>query len=92
MKHICNCALREFMSDQLKTARKKNRMTQAEFASELNIDTRSYVDLEHGDSLCCMQTFVMFLDSFCPDKEELIAKLKAIILLAYNENEEDSAS
>ena len=85
MKHNCNCALREFMSKQFKEVRTNSNMTQAKFAEYLKMDTRSYVALEHAESLCCTQTFILFLAAFCPDSDALIQKLQEIILTIYEE-------
>lgn len=85
MKHNCNCALRDFMSKQLKEVRTKADMTQTQFAEHPKMDTRSYAALEQADSLCCIQIFILFLAAFCPDSDALIQKLQEIILTIYEE-------
>ena len=46
------------------------------------MDTRSYADLEHGKSLCCTLTFIIYLVFFCKDVA-LIHDLRKIIIASY---------
>ena len=73
MKHICKCALRSYMTRCLTDARKQSHLTQARFSEKLMMDTRSYADLEHGKSLCCTLTFIIYL----------IQDLRKIIIASY---------
>ena len=61
MKHSCICALRDYMTDCLSKTRKSEKLTQANFSEKLMMASRSYAALEHGDSLCCTLTFIIFL-------------------------------
>ena len=90
MKHTCKCALRSYMTRCLSDARKEANLTQARFSEKLMMDTRSYSDLEHGKSLCCTLTFIIYLVFFCKDVDALIRDLREIIIDAYND--ERSAS
>ena len=62
------CALRTYMSHSLAETRREQTLSQTKFSERLMIDTRSYVDLERGECLCCTLTFVLFL-MFCFLKE-----------------------
>ena len=44
------------------------------------MDTRSYAALEHGDSLCCTLTFILYLVLFCKDVDELVMDLREIVM------------
>ena len=79
MKQSCKCALREYMTNCLTQVRKDSGLTQAKFSEKLMMDTRSYAALEHGDSLCCTLTFILYLCYFCKDVDGLIADLRKII-------------
>ena len=54
------------------------------------MDTRSYAALEHGDSLCCTLTFILYLVLFCNDVEGLVSDLREIVL-RHLSAEEDTA-
>ena len=85
MKHICKCALRSYMTRRLTDARKQAHLTQARFSEKLMMDTRSYANLEHGKSLCCTLTFIIFLCFHCKDVDALIRDLREIILMAQKD-------
>ncbi len=80
MKERCKCALRDYMTMTFLKARHDEQLTQAQFAELLMLDTRSYADLEHGESLCCTLTFIIYLVSFCKEPETLIRDLRTILL------------
>ena len=84
MKNTCKCALRTYMSQRLAETRREQNPSQAKFSERLMIDTRSYVDLEHGECLCCTLTFVLFLVFCCTDRDALLEDMKALILKACN--------
>ena len=46
----------------------------------------SYADLEHGKSLCCTFTFILYLVLFCKDVDALIQDLRKIIIDSYEDN------
>lgn len=80
MKNSCKCALRDYLTDCLVNARKREKLTQAKFSEKLMMDTRSYSSLEHGESLCCTLTFIIYLCFFCSDVNSLVSDLRDIIL------------
>ena len=85
MKNICKCALRDYMTDCLSKTRKSEKLTQAKFSEKLMMDTRSYASLEHGESLCCTLTFIIFLCFHCKGVDGLIDDLRKILLKAQND-------
>ena len=53
--------LRAFMSADFCTTRKSLGLTQAQMAERLDIDLRSYADLEHGKNLCSTRVLLMYM-------------------------------
>lgn len=86
MKNSCKCALRDYMTNCLAMTRKSEKLTQAKFSENLMMDTRSYVSLEHGKSLCCTLTFIIYLCFFCKDVDALLQDLREIILDAQKDD------
>lgn len=86
MKNTCKCALRTYMSQRLAETRREQNLSQTKFSERLMIDTRSYVDLEHRECLCCTLTFVLFLMFCCKDRDMILEDMKALILKACNGN------
>ena len=84
VKHLCKCDLRDYMADCLAKARKHERLFQAKFSERLMMDVRSYASLEHGESLCCTLTFIIYLCFFCKDVDALVRDLRNILLKAQN--------
>jgi len=69
--------LKPIMARHFAETRAALGLTQTRFAEALMIDTRSYIELEHGRSLCCTLVFVSFLLSFCPNPSELLGEIRA---------------
>lgn len=84
MKNQCKCIFRDYLSQRLVKTRKETGLTQAQFSELLMMDTRSYADLEHAQSLCCTFTFILYLCFCCKDVENLVAELRQIVLDVYN--------
>ena len=77
--------LRDYMTDILSETRKHEKLTQAKFSEKLMMDVRSYASLEHGESLCCTLTFMIYLCFFCKDVDALIRDLRSILIKAQND-------
>ncbi len=86
MKNGCKCALRTYLTECLSNTRKREKLTQAKFSEKLMMDTRSYASLEHGKSLCCTLTFIIYLCFFCKDVDALVQDLRHIILDAQKDD------
>lgn len=80
MKDSCKCALRFYLTNCFAKTRKFEKLTQAKFSEKLMMDTRSYASLEHGKSLCCTLTFIIYLCFFCKDVDALVQDLRQILL------------
>lgn len=63
----CTQELRQFLGEHFMLTRDDLRLTQMEFASELNMDRRSYLDIEHRKALSCALTLLIFLCYYCKD-------------------------
>lgn len=74
----CSCELRSSISKHFLRTRDFLDISQMEFASELNIDRRSYIDIEHSENLCCTMTLLIYLCYFCKDPAALLSDCKDI--------------
>lgn len=63
-KEMFNLCLKRFFSDYIARYRKLSDITQEEMAFRLNIDLRSYADIEHGINMCSIPTLVSFVKAF----------------------------
>lgn len=79
MNNACRCALRSYMADCLSKTRSENHLTQAQFSEQLMINPRSYAALEHGESLCCTLTFVLYLNFFGGDVNGIVKDMGRLI-------------
>lgn len=75
----CVCELRSFMAERFLRTRDELKLTQTEFASELNIDRRTYIDLEHRKNMCCAVTLLHYLCYHCKDPIEVLNGCKKIL-------------
>ena len=79
MKQECKDEVKNCLKQQLALERKRQKASQTAFARALGIDVRSYIALEHGDSLCGTMTLIVFLTTMCPDPLAVLGDLKSII-------------
>ena len=75
----CICELREYFSKRFMLARNELHLSQLEFANDLSIDRRSYLDIEHRKNLCCIITFLTYLCYHCEDVPALINDCRNIL-------------
>lgn len=73
------CEMRTFLGEHFLRTRDELNLTQTEFATELNIDRRTYIDLEHCKSMCCAITLLHFLCYHCKDPVEVLNGCKEIM-------------
>ena len=66
--------LKEILSLHFKFTRKRYRLTQNSMSEILHIAPRSYIELEHGKSLCCTCVFFFYL--------QFLGKEKALLLVS----------
>ena len=75
----CRCELRSFLSERFLLTRSDLNLTQMEFAFDLGIDRRSYLDIEHQNTMCCAITLLTYLCYFCDDPLEVLEGCKRIL-------------
>lgn len=68
--------LRSFMSNRFLTTRKRMHLSQAGMAERLLIDPRSYIDLEHGKSLCSTRVLILYLLQCDDNPANLLSDLR----------------
>ena len=67
---------KEVITEHIKATRKELGLTQAEMATKLQIDLRTYCNIESGRSLCGKMTLLMYLVYICPDVNGLLENIK----------------
>lgn len=61
MRNAIQKELKNYLAKRMKQARKEKNLSQLKMAELLQMDTRSYSDIENGKSLCGTVTFICFL-------------------------------
>ena len=68
MKNPYKEALIKIIKKYLKKTRKDVfRLSQDEMSEKLLVSCRSYIEIEHGNSLCNSLFLIIFLIYYCPD-------------------------
>ena len=75
----CLCALRSFFAERFPLTRDSLGLTQMEFALDLGIDRRSYLDIERRKNLCCAVTLLAYLCYFCNDPLGILNECRRIL-------------
>ena len=68
--------LKNYFYNTIIETRASLKYTQAQMASVLIMDERSYVELDHGKSCCSALTLVLFLIYCCEDPTAFLTGLK----------------
>ena len=68
--------LKEHIHKHLIGKREELRLSQVKMADKLIMDTRSYVNLDHGKSGCSSLTLALYLINFCEDPKEYLDELR----------------
>ncbi len=71
--------LRAFMASDFYTTRKALSITQMEMADMLDIDLRSYADLEHGASLCSTRVFLRYIFLCKKDRMQFLKDIEGVL-------------
>lgn len=79
MKEECYEELKDFLAKRMRKERKELGMTQAKMAEALDLDLRSYNNVENGRSLCSTVTFLLYLLNVCPDSDGLLEEIKKLM-------------
>ncbi len=66
--------IKQHLAKKMKETRNKLELTQEQMSEKLKITPRSYIDIEHGNSLCKTTTLFHFL-SFFHDPCQLTAEI-----------------
>lgn len=87
MRKVYLAALKTFFHQRLTETRASRQMTQAQMAQQLEMDERSYVYLDHGQSSCSALTLALFLLYCCSDPLVFLRDLQ----LAFEEASDHAA-
>lgn len=71
--------LKSFLHEQLVKTRFQLGLTQEEMAEILAMDTRSYIELDHGNNACGTLTLILFLLYCCDDPNKLLDELRKLL-------------
>ncbi len=88
MKSLYYPAIRTIIAKHMHKSRKELALTQAQMAERLELDLRSYSNIENDKSLCNTKTFMLYLLYTCTDPNGLLAELKAEMDVIKKEVEE----
>lgn len=75
-KSIYYSMLRAVMAEHMRKDRKDLGMTQSQMAEKLELDLRSYSNVENDKSLCSTVTMMLYLLYICPDANELMKEIR----------------
>lgn len=67
---------KEVITEHIKATRKELGLTQAEMAAKLQIDLRTYCNIESGRSLCGTMTLLNYFLDICPDINGLLNEIR----------------
>ncbi len=76
MKSIYYSMLRSMIAKHMLKTRKELGWTQAQMAEKLELDLRSYSNVENDKSLCSTMTLMLYLQYICPDVNQLLQEIK----------------
>ena len=76
MREAYLAALKSVLHVQLMQSRGALGLTQTQMADILMMDVRSYIDLDHGKSMCGTLSFVLFLLYCCQDRDALLQSIQ----------------
>ncbi len=76
MREIYHTTLKHYFHQKLIHVRMERKLTQAAMAELLEMDNRSYVDLDHGKTCCSATTFALYLIYVCEDVAEFLRELR----------------
>lgn len=68
--------LKEHFYKHLIDKREELHLSQVKMADKLIMDTRSYVNLDHGKSGCSSLTLALYLINFCDNPQEYLDELR----------------
>ena len=79
MRKLYQKTFKKFFYNDLIKTRAKMKYTQAQMASLLEMDDRSYAELDHGNSCCSALTLVLYLIYCCDDPLVFLENLRKVL-------------
>lgn len=79
MRKQFSSILREYFCSHVHETRLRLNLTQAQMARRLLMDTRAYVELDHGNATCSALTLALFLIYCCDDPQAFLSGLRAAL-------------
>jgi DNA-binding XRE family transcriptional regulator len=76
MRNHYKQVLKVYFHDKVFRARVELDISQEEMAHRLALSSRSYVDLDHGESCCSAVTLALFLIYICTDPKAFLEELR----------------
>lgn len=86
MRKIYSVILQNLFYKDLIDTRAKLRLTQFELSERLSLSPRTYIELEHGRSLCSAVTLILYLIYLCPDTDGFLNRVR----IAFEEGKNDA--
>lgn len=77
MRKVYLGILKSFFYSNVGKTRVTLNITQTEMSERLAMDSRSYIELEHGNSCCSALTLALFLIYCCTDPIDFLNGLRA---------------
>lgn len=71
--------LRSFLAADFKTTRKALKLSQLKMSELLDVDLRSYADLEHGKSLCSTRVFLRYVFRCKEDPTPFMEQIRQVM-------------
>ncbi len=68
--------LKEHFYKHLISTREELQLSQVKMADKLIMDTRSYINLDHGKSSCSSLTLALYLINFCDNPKDYLDELR----------------
>ena len=68
--------LKKHFYEHLISKREELHLSQVKMADKLIMDTRSYVNLDHGKTGCSALTLALYLIYFCDDPKDFLNELR----------------
>ena len=87
MRNKLQSELKKFLRGYILKLRDDNNLTQKKMANLLEMDVRSYADIENGKNMCSTLTFILLLSQLRNNGEDLLNDLKGIIDDNYKNND-----
>ena len=87
MKKFLHDTLKEITHKHIIRFKTENGYTHAKMAELLAMDTRSYIELDHGKIGCSALTIIMFLNNCCTDVLKFLTEVK----IAFESEDADIA-